>query len=90
MQLAIDDAQDERALEGLCLLLLPVKLLADGDVVETERGAFKHNGVSYVMSFFPVAYYYIGVTHLSILSYRSDISLQHRTRVVCKLPLRGS
>ena len=90
MQLAIDDAQDERALEGLCLLLLPVKFLADGDVMEAEGGTFKHHGVSCLMSFFPVAYYYIGVTHLSILSYRSDISLQHRTRVVCKLPLGGS
>ena len=87
MQLAIDDAQDERALEGLCLLLLPVKLLADGDVVETERGAFKHHGISIDMFLFPVTYHYVGVSRLSILSYRSGISLLRRVCGLYKLPL---
>ena len=38
MQFAFDNAQYERTLEGLCLLLLPVKLLADGDAMQTEGG----------------------------------------------------
>ena len=36
MKFSVDDAQYECSLEGLCLLLLPVELLADGHSVEGE------------------------------------------------------